>query len=205
VSGAAQSGLRIVNLHSRLAGPFDLAIAAGECVAITGPSGSGKSLFLRMVADLDPSQGDVFLDDVERRSLPAPAWRRRVVYSAAEPGWWSEAVADHFRGDAMEFARGMAPKLGLAPGSLEGPVVRLSTGERQRLALIRALALASPVLMLDEPTGALDQESTLLVEDVLRERMAAGIIIAMVTHSPEQAGRLGDRHLRMAERHLVPA
>ena len=206
MSAAPQSGrLRVANLRSQLAGPFDLAIREGECVAITGPSGSGKSLFLRMIADLDPSQGEVFLDGAERRSIPAPAWRRSVVYNAAEPGWWSESVLDHFRGAAASFARALAPKLGLAPALLDGPVVRLSTGERQRLALIRALALDSPVLLLDEPTGALDEQSTKSVEAVLRERLAAGVTIAMVTHSPEQAARLGHRHLRMTDRHLVPA
>jgi len=205
VSGATQSGLRIVELRSPLGGPFNLALEPGECVAITGPSGSGKSLFLRMIADLDPNQGEVFLDGAERHSMSAPAWRRRVVYNAAEPGWWSENVADHFRGAAMTFARTKAPELGLAPGLLDGAVVRLSTGERQRLALIRALALASPVLLLDEPTGALDEESTQFVEAMLRERLVAGIVIAMVTHSPAQAARLGRRHLRMENRRLLQA
>jgi ABC-type lipoprotein export system ATPase subunit len=84
-------------------------------------------------------------------------------------------------------------------------VVQLSTGERQRMALIRTLALHSPVLLLDEPTGPLDEQSTILVEDLLRERLAAGIMIIMVTHSATQAARLGHRHLRMENRHLIPA
>ena len=197
--------LRIANLLSALAGPFDLELAAGECVAITGPSGAGKSLFLRMVADLDPNQGEVFLEGVERRTLPAPAWRRKVVYNAAEPGWWHERVADHFPGTELEAARAMAPRLALAPALLDAPVLQLSTGERQRMALIRALALHSPVLLLDEPTGPLDEQSTILVEDLLRERLAAGIMIIMVTHSATQAARLGHRHLRMENRHLIPA
>ena len=206
MSVASQSPrLRIVNLRSQLAGPFELELGAGECLAITGPSGAGKSLFLRMVADLDPNQGEVFLDGVERRTLPAPAWRRKVVYSAAEPGWWHERVADHFSGEAMDFARAMAPRLALDPALLDGQVVQLSTGERQRAALIRALALQSPVLLLDEATGALDEDSTVLVENVLRERLADGVTIAMVTHSAAQAARLGHRHLRMENRRLVPA
>ena len=59
------------------------------------------------------------------------------------------------------------------------------------------LSLASPVLLLDEPTGALDQESTERVEVLLRERIAAGTTIVMVTHSDQQAQRLGHRHLVM--------
>lgn len=199
------SRLRIVNLHSRLAGPFDFELAAGECLAITGPSGSGKSLFLRMVADLDPNQGQVYLDGVERRTMPAPAWRHKVTYSAAEPGWWHERVAEHFHGEAIEFARTMMPRLGLPPTLLDAQVVQLSTGERQRMALLRVLALHSPALLLDEPTGALDEDNTRLVEDVLRERLAAGVIVIMVTHSAAQASRLGHVHLRMEKRHLVPA
>jgi ABC-type iron transport system FetAB ATPase subunit len=158
-----------------------------------------------MVADLDPNEGEVFLDDIERRTLPAPAWRRKVVYSAAEPGWWHERVADHFTGAAMDFAQTTAPRLALAPTLLNEPVVQLSTGERQRMALIRTLALRSPVLLLDEPTGPLDEHSTVLVEDLLRERLAAGIMIIMVTHSAAQAVRLCHRHLRMENRRLVPA
>jgi putative ABC transport system ATP-binding protein len=197
--------LRIVDLRSRLVGPFDLELASGECLAITGPSGAGKSLFLRMVADLDANQGEVFLDGIERRTLPAPAWRRKVVYNAAEPGWWHERIAEHFPGEAVDFARAMAPRLALALSLIDAQVVRLSTGERQRMALIRALALASPVLLLDEVTGALDEDSTAMVEAVLRERLAAGVTIAMVTHSAAQAARLGHRHLRIEAGRLVPA
>ncbi len=199
----APARLRLGGLHSGLAGPFDLAVAAGECIAVAGPSGSGKSLLLRMIADLDPSRGDVWLDGRERRAFPAPAWRRQVLYNAAETGWWSEAVADHFDGAEMAFARAMVPRLGLPPDLLDGAVLRLSTGERQRLALIRALAREPKVLLADEPTGALDQQATAVVETILRERLGAGMAIVLVTHSPEQAARLGHRQFRMQDRHLV--
>lgn len=203
MSRAAQARLRLAGLHSRLAGPFDLAVGAGECIAVAGPSGSGKSLLLRMIADLDPSSGEVWLDGQERCTFPAPAWRHQVLYNAAETGWWSEAVADHFDGPALDFARTMVPRLGLAPDLLDGAVLRLSTGERQRLALIRALACAPKVFLADEPTGALDQDATTLVETILRERLAEGIAIVLVTHSPDQAARLGHRQFRMRDRHLV--
>ena len=193
--------LRLAGLRSPLAGPFDLTLENGECVAITGASGSGKSLFLRMIADLDPCEGDVFLDDRPRGAMPAPEWRRQVVYNPAEPGWWADDVASHFADIAA--ARAMAPRLGLPPELLDGPVLRLSSGERQRLGLIRALALDPKVLLLDEPTGALDADNTALVEKVLSQLLAAGTAILMVTHSAEQAGRLAVRRFRMAERRLM--
>lgn len=200
---ATAERLRAAGLHSTLAGPFDLRVAAGACIAITGPSGSGKSLFLRMLADLDPNQGEVWLDGRERRSFPAPAWRRRVVYCAAESGWWEDRVASHFPGPALAAARALAPRLGLPEDLLDGPVLRLSTGERQRLALIRALVLDPPVLLLDEPTGALDEDNTALVEVELHRRLAAGTTILLVTHSPDQAARLAQRHLHMVQRRLA--
>jgi putative ABC transport system ATP-binding protein len=195
--------LRIEELRSTLAGPFDLTMARGECVAVTGPSGSGKSLFLRMVADLDPNQGRVWLDGRERLSFAPPAWRRQVVHCPADSGWWDERVAPHFPGASLPAAEALGSRFGLTDGLMQGPVLRLSTGERQRLALIRALVLEPPVLLLDEPTGPLDSDSTALVETELRARLDAGMSILLVTHNPEQAARLAGRQLHMADRHLV--
>ena len=145
--------LSLKDLQSPLAGPFDLELAAGECLAVTGESGSGKSLFLRMIADLDPNEGQVKLDGVDRSSLPSPAWRRRAPYVAAESGWWLKTAAQHFAPERLDAARALATRLGVGTTPFEGEVARLSTGERQRLVIIRALVLDSPVLLLDEPTG----------------------------------------------------
>lgn len=160
---------------------------------------------LRMIVDLDPNEGEVRLDGRERRSMPAPEWRRHVVYNAAEPGWWAEDLAPHFPGAMWQYLRQNAGRIGISPGLLDGPLDRLSTGERQRLALLRALSLAPPVLLLDEPTGALDQAITLTVENLLREQLARGTAILLVTHSPEQAARLGHRRFRVEQRQLLPA
>ncbi len=193
--------LRTEALRSTLAGPFDVSVEAGECLAVTGASGSGKSLFLRMIADLDPCEGEVFLDGRPRRDCAPPDWRRQVVYVAADPGWWAEDVAAHFTD--LPRARGMAPELGLDVSLLDGPILRLSSGERQRLGLIRALALGPPVLLLDEPTGALDTDSAALVEGMLRKRLVGRCSIVLVTHDTEQAARLGNQRFRMAERRLA--
>jgi ABC-type iron transport system FetAB ATPase subunit len=160
---------------------------------------------LRMIADLDPNEGEVRLDGRDRRGMAAPEWRRHVVYSAAEPGWWAEDVARHFPGPALDYLRRNADRIGILSGLLEGALDRLSTGERQRLALLRALSLAPPVLLLDEPTGPLDQAITVLVEDLLREQLARGTAIILVTHSPQQAARLGCRRFRVEQRQLLPA
>jgi ABC-type iron transport system FetAB ATPase subunit len=197
--------LRIEALRSTLAGPFDLTLARGGCVGITGPSGSGKSLFLRMICDLDVNEGEVWLDGAARGAMAAPLWRRQVVYVAAESGWWADRIADHFAKDKMEPAHEMATRLGLPNGIIDGPVSRLSTGERQRLALMRGLLLNPPVLLLDEPTSALDSEGVGRVEEILTERMAAGVALVLVTHDPDQAGRLGRQRYVMTAGRLEAA
>ena len=182
--------IQLIGLRGPRAGPFDLALRAGDCLAVTGPSGAGKSLMLRMIADLDPHDGEALLDGSSRAAMPAPVWRRRVVYVAAESGWWLDRVGDHFGRPPLEAAEA----LGLPSGIFDRPVAVCSTGERQRLALLRALALDPPVLLLDEPTGGLDPETVLRAEALLRTPLAAGTSIVMVTHDPAQATRLGTAH-----------
>src|SRR3954463_11815254 len=128
---------------------FDL--QDGECVALQGPSGVGKTVLLRALADLDPNEGTVKLDGMLREAMPAPAWRRRVTYLAAEPGWWSDTVQEHFA--SWDNALPLVQRLGLPDDCRPWPIQRLSTGERQRLGLVRALMLRSRVLLLDEPTS----------------------------------------------------
>ena len=195
--------LRTVGLRSALAGPFDIAVAAGECIAITGASGSGKSLLLRLIADLDPGEGEVFLDGIARSTIPAPAWRREVAYVAAESGWWNEAVAPHF--PDLAAARAMAAALDLKPELFDGLVLRLSTGEKQRLALLRTLLGNPKVLLLDEPTGALDKAAEMRVEAVLAGHLARGCAMVLVTHDPGQATRLGKRQFVMQAGKLITA
>ena len=99
----------------------------------------------------------------------------------------------------------MSTLLGLRADLLEAPVAQLSTGEKQRLALVRALLPNPPVLLLDEPTGPLDEVSVTQVEALLQQRMAGGTSILLVTHDPNQAIRLGHQRYRMMAGHLEAA
>jgi ABC-type lipoprotein export system ATPase subunit len=121
---------------------------------------------------------------------------------AAESGWWTQNVHDHFAPDQLDRARALAARLGVGDAPFDGQVDRLSTGERQRLALVRAFILDPPALLLDEPTGPLDPVSVRKVEDVLLERLAAGTVVVLVSHDPAQGARLGARRLRMVDRKL---
>jgi putative ABC transport system ATP-binding protein len=76
--------LRMHALRNARAGPFDASIGPGQCLCVTGASGSGKSVFLRMLADMDDNEGELSLNGVDRRAMPAPTWRARVPkYPAA--------------------------------------------------------------------------------------------------------------------------
>ena len=192
--------LRVRNLSVTGLAPVDLDLDAGDCIALSGPSGSGKTLILRSLADLDPSEGEVTLDGEARDAIPAPMWRRRVAYLAAEPGWWADVVGAHFPDLAV--ARELAATLGLSEKFFDAPVAQVSTGERQRLALVRLLLLAPRIMLLDEPTAALDEAAAARVEVVLAERLAAGVAILLVTHDDAQAARLASRRLRIADGRL---
>ncbi|SEK16458.1 MULTISPECIES: ATP-binding cassette domain-containing protein [unclassified Variovorax] len=197
--------LDIHQLRTRDRPPVDLQAQRGECICILGKSGSGKSVLLRLVADLDPGEGTVRLDGADRNSWPGPEWRKRVVYQAAEPAWWGATAAEHFPADAREPLRGWLRDVGLDGNVLDTDIARLSTGERQRLALLRSLARKPAVLLLDEPTASLDHATTLAVEALLSRQLAAGLAILMVTHSQEQAQRIAHRCFHMAEGRLQPA
>ncbi|HUS55782.1 MAG TPA: ABC transporter ATP-binding protein [Thermohalobaculum sp.] len=195
--------LVVEGLRTKAGGPVGFSLRGGEVVAVRGPSGSGKSLMLRAIADLDPADGTVTLGGTERALIAAPEWRRRVGFVPAETGWWADRVGDHFVDGAASIR--LIAALGIDPAALDWEVRRLSTGERQRLGIARALALEPEVWLFDEPSAALDAEAAGLVERVIVEGRERGAAILLVTHDPSQAERLADRSLFMAAGCLTEA
>lgn len=184
--------LRITQLAVGPLADVNLAIEPGEVLCLSGPSGSGKTRLLRAIADLEPHEGKVALDGLCQFDIPAHQWRRDVMLVPAESQWWADTVAEHFPGGEVPGWQA----LGFARSPFEWSVSRLSSGEKQRLALLRALALKPKALLLDEPTANLDGESRHATENWLHERITQDrLSVLWVAHDEDQITRMADRHM----------
>lgn len=200
--------LRVDHLSVDPLPALSFSVADGECLAVEGPSGAGKTRLLRAIADLDPASGQVFVDGIERNELRAPKWRKLVRYASAEPGWWTETARPAFNVPRTTAAddrlHRMLSSLALEANVVDRPLSALSTGERQRLALARAIFDEPRVLLLDEPTAALDPQTTALVEELVRFQILAGRSVVLATHDQGQIGRLADARLQLARPLAIP-
>lgn len=192
--------LVIADLHYRAGGPLSLRVNPGETVCLSGESGSGKTLLLRAIADLDPHDGEIRLGDTGQHTIAATAWRRQVGMLPAESAWWGGSVCEHLDGAPSAWLE----ILGFTAGVMDWQIARLSSGERQRLALLRMLARQPAALLLDEPTANLDLGNSERVEHLIaayqRSRSAP---VLWVTHDPSQAARVSKQHLQLSGGRLI--
>ncbi len=179
--------------------PIRFHLDPGQCLAVMGPSGCGKTLLLRAIADLDPNQAEISLDGASRGSCTAPEWRRRVTYVPSESGWWSSTVQGHFR----SWPPASLSRLGLNAAFGPRLVGELSTGERQRLALLRSLEHGPRVLLLDEITSGLDTDATHAVEELVADLRTRDVGVLWVTHDAEQARRVAPRKLSISNGEVI--
>lgn len=185
----------------------DFRVREGEAVVLVGASGSGKSTLLRALNRFDdPLRGTVLHRGRDVRDVDPLELRRRVSLVPQTAVMFDGTVADNLKA----VPKGSAPPtgaeleallsdVGLDASFLERDADGLSGGEKQRIALARALARRPEALLLDEPTSALDPESSAALARLLGElRAAKGVALVVVTHQPDLATALGDRRLRLA-------
>ncbi|MCA9518312.1 MAG: ABC transporter ATP-binding protein [Myxococcales bacterium] len=199
----------------------DLAVADGELVALMGSSGSGKTTLLNVIGALDQSyRGRVVIAGQDLKGLGDKALSRfrnqtvgyifqqfhllphlPVVDNVAMPRWFDGGAKRHDGDERAEVKRvlervGLAHKLDARPGHLSG-------GEKQRVAIARALYAKPKILLCDEPTGALDSETSEVVLDLIARLNAdEGLTVVVVTHDPYVASRCR-RTVRIVDGQIV--
>jgi ABC-type multidrug transport system fused ATPase/permease subunit len=183
----------------------NLTIRPGDQITLTGPSGAGKSsllaLLLRFAA---PTTGRIEVGGLDLASVPLQAWRRQISWVPQQPYLFAASVADNIAlGDpaASRAAIAAAAEAAGAAAFIEGLPqgyatavgergLRLSSGQRQQIALARAFLRDAPLLLLDEPTAHLDAVSARLLEEAI-DTLTAGRTVIQVTHSQTQARDIG--------------
>jgi molybdate transport system ATP-binding protein len=187
----------------------EIAVAAGRCLAIAGPSGAGKTTLLRAIAGLAPARGNVecggetWLDS--DRGVDLPAEKRRVGFVFQDYALFPHmsALANVQFGGGGDGAA-LLERLGIDAATAARKPTSLSGGERQRVALARALARDPSALLLDEPLAALDPRTRAKAARELKAILAGvSVPTVLVTHDFDEAATLGDEVAILDERRIV--
>ena len=186
--------LRLEDLQVPDLEPVSLTAATGTCIGLTGESGSGKTRLLRAIADMEEHGGEVYAEDVAQQQVKAHEWRRRVALLPAESQWWFDTVGQHFNAHEKYLAA-----LGFGPDVMNWAVSRCSSGEKQRLSVLRLLANCPRVLLLDEPTANLDAANAARVEQLVSDYLAEHSATAIwVGHDAAQLKRVAQQQYRIS-------
>ena len=192
---------------------LDLEVLAGEMVVLVGPSGCGKSTTLKMINRLvEPSSGTIEIDGQDVTTADPVRLRRGIGYVIQQIGLFPHQrivtnvmTVPLLYGESKAHARSRAVELlelvGLDPERYADRFPhQLSGGQRQRVGVARALAADPPVLLMDEPFGAVDPIVRVrLQEEFLRLQRELGKTVVMVTHDIDEAVKMGDRVAVFAE------
>ena len=175
-----------------------LTIHPGECIGLCGDSGSGKTRLLRAIADMDEHGGQVYADESAQSDVSGHEWRRRVSLLPAESLWWFDCIGEHFHAHEPQLR-----VLGFDEAVLNWQVSRCSSGEKQRLAVLRLLAHCPRVLLLDEPSANLDGGNAGRVEALIQDYLDTHNAMAIwVSHDPTQLERMASASYRIADGRL---
>lgn len=175
----------------------DVSFAAeeGDYLTLTGPSGSGKSTTLKLIAGLiSPNKGEIFYKGKNLDDLDLVQYRRQVSYCFQQPTLFDETVKDNlalpFAIRKQDFAekrvKEALKQVDLPADYLDKKITTLSGGEKQRVALIRNMLFRPEVLLLDEVTTGLDEESKQIVHQLIARVHQEGTTIVQVTHDQEE-------------------
>jgi len=184
---------------------IDMFVAEGEFLCIVGPSGCGKTTMLRILAGLEtPSTGSIdFSISHEGRPLQSMVFQEQGVFpwlTALDNAAFGMTARGVPKAERLQRARAMLAKLGLSGFERTYPR-QLSGGMRQRVNLARAFANDPAVLLMDEPLGALDEQTKMLVQDdLLKLWEEHRKTVIFITHSLDEAVVLGDRVAVMSHR-----
>ena len=188
---------------------IDLTVMKGEVISIIGPSGGGKSTFLRCLNLLEtPDEGKIFFEgtDIMTHKKDISKYRQKIGMVFQNFNVFPNlTVLDNItlapmlekkipRKDAEEEAMALLKRIGLEEKASEYPR-KLSGGQKQRLSIIRALAMHPDVMLFDEPTSALDPEMVKEVLNVIRDLARSGMTTLVVTHEMAFAREISDRVL----------
>lgn len=190
---------------------FSLDIATGAFLTIVGPSGGGKSTLLKLLANLiSPTSGEIGFKDKNINTYSPTNYRRQVSYCFQQPSLFGETVKDN-----LEFSfkiRKQTPdqskmeqvleSVDLKPDFLNKNITELSGGEKQRVALIRNLLFKPEVLLLDEITTGLDNDSKEIVHRLIQNVHKDNTTIIQVTHDSDEIHQAG-QIIKVAEGKLV--
>ena len=192
-------------------------IRKGEVVSIIGPSGGGKSTFLRCLNMLEkPEKGQIFFDgvDITAKNVNIDLHRQKMGMVFQQFNVFPHlTVAENItlapvtlkkktKEEAMELAKDLLTRVGLIDKFDEMPG-NLSGGQKQRLAIVRALAMEPEVMLFDEPTSALDPEMVGEVLDVIKGLAKSGMTCVIVTHEMRFAEEISDRVLFIADGNIL--